>query len=97
MKIKIIEKKIEYILFIPPCDIQEVAEKCGFEVFDAATNKTPEEESMIALLKLERREFLETKCFTKMEQECVTCSACGKPCGIIHDLNLSNCCFSKIK
>ena len=97
MRIETIEKGIRYTLFIPPCDIQEVAKKCGLEVFEAATDKTPEEETMIALLKLERRDFLQEKCFSKMEQENLICSACGKPCKIIHDLGLSSCCFVPIK
>ena len=97
MKIETYEKGSKYTLFIPPNSIKEVAEKCGIDVFDAAIDITPEDEVQIALLKLERRDFLNEKCFTKMEQEYLVCSGCGKPCGIIHDTDISNCCFVKIK
>ncbi len=97
MRIETIEKGIKYTLFVPPCDLQEVAEKCGLEVFEAATDKTQEEETMIALLKLERRNFLQEECFTKMEQENLICSACGKECGMIHDLGVCSYCCVPIK
>ena len=97
MKIETYEQGIKYTLFIPPCDLQRVAEMCGLEIFDSATDKTPKEETMIAFLKLKRREFLQEKCFTKREQKYLICSACGKECGIIHDLSLSSCCYMPIK
>jgi len=43
-----------------------VAGKCGLDIFDSALDITPEEAQIIALLKLERREFLSEKCFTKV-------------------------------
>ena len=67
MRVECLEKGINYVLYIPPCDIYEVAKKCGLEVFNAATDITPEEQTIIALLKMERREFLDEKCFTKRE------------------------------
>lgn len=97
MKLEVLEKGIIYTLFIPPCDIKEVAEKCGMDIFDEAMDKTFEDKMQIYLLKLERRDFLDTKCFTKMEQEYLVCPKCGKPCGIIHDLGLSSCCVMPIK
>jgi len=92
-----LEKGINYVLYIPPCDIYEVAGKCGLDIFDSALDITPEEAQIIALLKLKRREFLSKKCFTKMEEvSYITCSKCKNPCGIVHDLDMSDCCQAKI-
>ena len=35
-------------------------------------------------------------CWVEEGDYCI-CSYCGKPCGMIHDLNLSSCCFMEIK
>ena len=59
MKITVFERGMAYQLFIPPADIREVAEKCGLDAFDAAEDKSPHDEMMIALLKAEQEEFLE--------------------------------------
>ena len=67
MRIETTERGITYTLFVPPCDIYEVAGKCGLDIFDSALDITPEEAQIIALLKLKRREFLSKKCFTKSE------------------------------
>ena len=68
MRVECLEKGINYVLYIPPCDIYEVAGKCGLDIFDSALDITPGEAQIIALLKLERREFLSKKCFTKIEE-----------------------------
>ena len=68
MRVECLEKGINYVLYIPPCDIYEVAGKCGLDIFDSALDITPEEAQIIALLKLERRKFLSKKCFAKMEE-----------------------------
>jgi ribosomal protein S14 len=26
----------------------------------------------------------------------IICSACGQPCGIVHDLDMSNCCLAPL-
>ena len=67
MRVKCLEKGINYVLYIPLCDIYEVAGKCKLDIFESALGITPEEALIIALLKLERREFLSKKCFTKCE------------------------------
>ena len=69
MKFEVLEKGVLYTLYAPPNDIGKIVEMCGFECLDAALDKTPEDEQAIALLKMERRDYMETHCFTKMEQE----------------------------
>ena len=97
MKITTFERGIKYTLFIPPCDIYEVAGKCGLDIFDSALDIAPEEAQIIALLKLERRDFLSEKCFAKIEEvSYIACSKCKNPCGIVHDLDMSDCCQAKI-
>ena len=66
MRVECLEKGINYVLYIPPCDIYEVAGKCGLDIFDSALDITREEAQIIDLLKLERREFLNEKYFTKV-------------------------------
>ena len=34
-------------------------------------------------------------CFEARDRKYVHCSECGKPCDIVHDLDMSECCYAK--